>query len=413
MLDAAALPYSVLDDLVGEQEREEISDLVNSAPDLDAFEIEGIRPAEHVVRSTLWVARSGLAGRTIHERVEFREFIESAAIATRAFARLLDRDQPASIVMVSGLFFAESAMLALAKQRDIRVVTYDISGKPGTIFVSDDVPASFLDVQERWDARASLGPTAMERKRIEDDVAARLEGSDASLWSAFDASTKPLPSPKGVTRLAAFTNVSFDTAVVLRDIGYGDMFEWLEHIVSWASMQPNVELDVRAHPAETRIRGFESSDLAIDFLTERFPDLPPNIRFHGPESTIDSYALIQASTAVLVYSSTIGFEAALLGQPVLVSADVHYRGKGFTYDVTGADHLEELLSEPRRLTLGAEQHDRALAYAQVFFYESMIPLRVLDERWRGKPQFALADIAELDDDPAIQIVCDLALRGAA
>jgi hypothetical protein len=412
MLDAAALPYVLIDDLVDAGERDEISGLVEATADLDTFEIEGIRPAEHVVRSTLWVARSGLAGRNLHDRLEFREFVESAAIAARAFARLLDRQRPQAIVMVSGLFFAESVMRALASQRGIHVVTYDIPGRPGTIFVSDGEPASFYDVQDRWDARPSTVPTADERERIEEDIKARLRGSD-ELWGGFDASAAPPPTPSGVTRLAVFTNVSWDTAVALRDLGFADMFDWLERVVSWATTRPDIQLDVRAHPAETRVRGFESSDLAVDFLRNRFGTLPANIRLHGPESDIDSYKLIQESSAVLVYTSTIGLEAALLGRPVLVAADVHYRGKGFTVDLEGPEHLERLLSRPGELQLTPEQHDLALMYAHVFFYESMIELKTLGERWRGRPTFRLSDVSEVDDDPAIQAICALALEDVA
>lgn len=412
MLDAADLPYVLIDELVSAEEREEIAEQVERAEDLDAFEVEGVRPAEHVVRSTLWVARSGLAGRNLHERLEFREFIESATITARAFARLLDQRRPDAIVMVSGLFFAESVMRALAEQRGIRVVTYDIPGRPGTIFVSDTIPASFYDVQKRWDERASRTPTAEQRARIEKDIAARLQGSDA-LWGGFNTSAAPPPRGEGSTRLTVFTNVSWDTAVALRDIGFADMFDWLERVVAWAVTRPDVQLDVRAHPAETRVRGFESTDLAIDFLEERFPSLPPNIHLYGPESGVDSYALIQESTAVLVYTSTIGLEAALLGRPVLVAADVHYRGKGFTYDLAGADDLERLLDDPAQLELTPDQHDLALAYAHIFFYESMIELRSLDERWRGKPNFLVAHPVELDDDPAITAICDFALKATA
>lgn len=410
MLDAANLPSVLIDDLVGAAEREQIADLVASSDDLDDFEIEGIRPAEHVVRSTLWVARSGLAGRDLHDRLEFREFIESAAIVARAFARLLDRDRPDSIVMVSGLFFAESVMRDLAANRGIHVVTYDIPGRPGTIFVSDDQPASFYDVKDRWSARDSKVPTPAERERVERDIAARLTGSD-ELWGSFGVTGPAPPAADGVPRLAVFTNVSWDTAVALREVGFEDMFDWLQQVVAWAITHPDVQLDVRAHPAETRVRGFESSDLAVDYIRDQFDELPPNIHLHGPESDVDSYRLIQASNAVLVYTSTIGLEAALLGRPVLVAADVHYRGKGFTYDLEGPDHLERLLEAPVELMLTPAQYDAALAYAHVFFYESMIELRSLGERWRGRPTFRLTDPAELDRDPAIQAICDLALGG--
>ena len=412
MLDAAGLPFVVLDALVDDAEREELSELVAAAEDLDAFEIEGIRPAEHVVRSTLWVTRSGLTGRTLHERLEFREFVESAVIVARGFARLLDRERPKSVVMVSGLFFAESVMTALARERGIPVVTYDFPGRPRTVFVSSGAPASFYEVDALWEARPSKVPTAAARARVEQDIAERTAGSEA-LWAGFATPGAPPPVAEKTTRLALFTNVSWDTAVALRDIGFDDMFAWLEHVVAWAAGRPDVHLDVRAHPAETRVRGFESADLAVDYLAERFPDVPPNVHLHGPDSAVDSYALIQAATAVLVYTSTIGLEAVLLGRPVLVAADVHYRGKGFTYDVTGPEHLDRLLADPTHLSLSREQHERALAYAHVFFYDSMIELRTLDERWRGKPTFPLSALAELDEDPAIRAVCELALRDAS
>lgn len=412
MLDAGALPYVLLDELVDDAERTAISELVSAADDLTTFEIDGVRPAEHVVRSTLWVTRSGLTGRALDEREEFHEFVESAAIVARAFSRLLDRERPASVVMVSALFFAESIMRALALRRNIRVVSYDFPGRPGTVFISDDEPASFYDVRDLWAARGEKSPTEAERARIEADIAARLEGSEA-LWAGFTTSARPSRAREGSTRLAVFTNVSWDTAVALRDLGFDDMFSWLEHVVAWAGRHPAVHVDVRAHPAETRVRGFESADLAVDYIAARFSELPPNVHLHGPESDVDSYALIQESTAVLVYTSTIGLEAALLGRPVLVAADVHYRGKGFTFDVTGPDELERLLERPEELTLTPEQHDLALTYANVFFYESMIELRALTERWRGKPTFPIADISEVDDDPALQALCDLALQEAA
>jgi hypothetical protein len=412
MLDAADLPYVVIDQLVDVRERNVISDLVTASEDLASFEIEGVRPAEHAVRSTLWVVRSGLAARELHSHVEFREFVESTSIAARAFARLLDKRRPEAIVMVSGLFFAESVMRALAQQRDIPVVSYDFPGRPNTIFVSTEQPASFFDIADRWTSRTTDALAPAERERIQKDIAARVQGSSA-LWPSFEATAPPSAGTAGATRLALFTNVSWDTAVALRDLGFKDMFDWLEQVVTWAVSRPEIQLDVRAHPAETQMRGWESKDLAIGFLSERFPELPANVHFYGPDSAVDSYALIQASDAVLVYTSTIGLEAALLGRPVLVAADVHYRGKGFTYDLDGPAHLQQLLTSPEQLTLTSEQHDTALAYAYAFFYESMIELRTLTERWRGKPTLQLVDPAELDNDPAIQAVCDLALAGIA
>ena len=128
---------------------------------------------------------------------------------------------------------------------------------------------------------------------------------------------------------------------------------------------------------------------------------------------MSSYALIEQADAVLVHASTIGLEAALLGKPVLVSADVHYRGKGFTRDVEGPEHLVTLLDSARTLRLTPEEHDLAITYAHLFFFEAMIPIPSLGERWRGKPFFRVTDARELVHDRGLKAICDLALEEAA
>ena len=410
MLGAAGLDYVTLDELVDESERLALSEGVRSAPDPHAVEVDGIRLAPHVVRSLLWVARTAWAGRELDDRREFREFLESAAIVTRAFGRLLDRERPDSIVMVSGLFFAESAMRELAAQRGIRVVMYDFPGRPGTVFLSEGAPASFYEIDDLWRERGDAEPTPAERERVLSAIGRR-SGEDG-VWSSFrfDA-PEARPASAAGRRVAAFTNVSWDTAVTLRDLGFRDIYEWLDTVVAWALEHDDVQLDVRVHPGEVRVRGFESEDSLADYLHSRFPDLPARITVHGPESRVDSYALVEAADAVLVYTSTIGLEAVVLGRPAVVAADVHYRGKGFTIDVNGPDDLRAALEQLGSRPLTEGQRERAIAYANLFFFESMVELRSLSERWRGKPVFRIDDPAELAEDPGIARVCDLALAG--
>lgn len=412
MLDAAGLSYVTLDELVDADERLALSQVVRSAPDPHTVAVDGIRLGPHVVRSVLWVARTAWAARELDDRREFREFLESAAIVTRAFGRLLDRERPDSIVMVSGLFFAEALMREVAAQRGIRVVMYDFPGRPGTVFASEQEPASFYDIDDLWRVRARRAATPAERERVLDAIGARSSG-DGSLWSGFrfEAGARG-PDPAARRRIAVFTNVSWDTAVTLRDLGFRDIYEWLDAVVSWSLEHDDVDVDIRVHPGEVRVRGFESDDSLADHLRTRFPDLPARIAVHGPESRVDSYELLDRADAVLVYTSTIGLEAVVLGKPTLVAADVHYRGKGFTFDVAGPADLRALLDRPQGLVLGDGQRERAISYAHAFFFESMIELRSLSERWRGKPVFRIDDPSELKDDPGVAVVCNLALGAA-
>lgn len=414
MLDAASLDYMTLDELVDEDERLALSEEVRRAQDPHSVTIDGVVLAPLVLRSVLWVARTAWAARELDERPEFVEFLESAAIVTRAFGRLLDREQPDSIVMVSGLFFAEAAMRELASQRGIPVVMYDFPGRPGTVFVSEKTPASFYEIDDLWAARGQDQPSAAERDRVLDAIGARRSGDD-TLWSAFrfDDAAPGARTDVG-RRIAVFTNVSWDTAVTSRDIGFRDIYEWLEVVVSWVLEHDDVTVDIRVHPGELRVRGFESDDSLADYIRTRFPDLPDRITVHGPESSVDSYALIESADTVLVYTSTIGLEAVVLGRPTIVAADVHYRGKDFTIDVDGPDELRAALDACGDHALTEAQSERAIAYANLFFFESMVELRSLTERYRGKPVFRISDPASLASDPGVARVCDAALgRGDA
>ena len=50
----------------------------------------------------------------------------------------------------------------------------------------------------------------------------------------------------------------------------------------------------------------------------------PNVRFVPPEEYISSYELIQRARFVMIYNSSIGLEATLLGAPVLCAAKARY-----------------------------------------------------------------------------------------
>jgi len=62
--------------------------------------------------------------------------------------------------------------------------------------------------------------------------------------------------------------------------------------------------------------------------------------------------------------------------------------------VGGPEHLRAALERLEEHALTEAQRDRAIAYANLFFFESMVELRSLSERWRGKPVFRIDDPAE-------------------
>lgn len=120
-----------------------------------------------------------------------------------------------------------------------------------------------------------------------------------------------------------FTNVIFDTSQPHANTVFPDMFAWLETVMDLARMNPETLFVIRAHPDETR-PGKESQETVEEWVaTHRATDLP-NIVFIAPTEYLSSYELIRRSKFVMIYNSTIGLEAVILGVPVLCAGKARF-----------------------------------------------------------------------------------------
>ena len=80
---------------------------------------------------------------------------------------------------------------------------------------------------------------------------------------------------------------------------------------------------IRAHPDEAR-EGKASEESVAQWSERRQIERFPNIRFVPPQEFINSYDLIRMSKFVLIYNSTIGMEASILGAGVLSAGKARY-----------------------------------------------------------------------------------------
>jgi hypothetical protein len=172
-----------------------------------------------------------------------------------------------------------------------------------------------------------------------------------------------------------FTNLVWDTAVLGRDLAFSSIEQWLRNTVEWFRQNPARQLVIRIHPAEDLRPSQESHEKVADIVSSL--DLPANVRAVPSRLRLSSYRLIDAATAVLVYNSTTGIEAALRGRQVVVAARVYYARRGFTVDVERiaeyADILDRAMSsgplDPTRVDLA-----RRFAYLLLFRFLHDVPV---------------------------------------
>jgi len=116
--------------------------------------------------------------------------------------------------------------------------------------------------------------------------------------------------------VVVFTNVVFDTSQIHANTLFSDMFAWLEMLKPIIQSHPETIFIIRAHPDEER-PGKRSRESVNEWIANQGLIEFENVVFFEPSDPVSSYELINHSKLVLIYNSSIGLEASILGSPVL------------------------------------------------------------------------------------------------
>jgi hypothetical protein len=118
---------------------------------------------------------------------------------------------------------------------------------------------------------------------------------------------------------------------------YADQQSGLGRIVEDLRGTPNVACHIRLHP--------NSRDMAPKSIKKIIALEGENIFIVPPESTVSSYAMLDASDVVLTFGSTMGIEATYWRKPSVLAGQCFYRNLGSTYNPDDHDRLIRLLLE--------------------------------------------------------------------
>jgi hypothetical protein len=326
---------------------------------------------------------------------------------------IFEEFEPDIVFLLNGLFGAERTIRELAIARGVRAPTYEIAPRAGALVLSQGAAAPDYDMDQLWAVVRDRPLSDRQRTEVIDLLAGRARGVGAheSYYERPEDDPDELRRRLGLNGrervTSLFTNVTWDSATIGHDIGFASMFDWVEQAVRLAGSEDLV-LVVRIHPAEGR---WGTAEEVQDVVISRLGEIPPNVRFVSAQDALSSYALLDISDLLLTYTTTVGLEAATRGKHVAVAGDTHYRGRGFTADISGPDDLARVMrDEPAPLP--AEDVELAIRYAHMFFFRAMIPFPLIDAedgKVRRFPERALQ--LEPGADPYLDWICDRILDG--
>lgn len=311
------------------------------------------------------------------ERRILAELLLSAERVRRATERLLDTLQPDAVLALNGKFFAEAIVLAAAQRGGIPVWTYERGNRRDTVVLA---PTATAVPFHTADLLASLDePLTAAQGAAADQYLQRRQEVGNGQVRFLAAGARALDLPAARSRLALFTNLIWDSAVVGEDTVFPDMFDWVVATVRAVAATPDQHLVIRVHPAEVRVYWHPTRQRVAEALAAAFPDgLPANVTLVDAEDPVDSYALVRRSDLVLVYSSTVGLEAAALGRRVVVAARSNYSAAPFVVrPASRAEYLAEIGSEETATPPRAAELARRFIYR--LYFESMLPVPAVRE----------------------------------
>ena len=257
-------------------------------------------------------------------RLLFREFILSAWNVAREFTRLLDEVNPQAVVLFNGQFYPEATARFLARKRGIRTVTHEVGLQPiSAYFTEGEATAYPIVIPESFEMNDE------QNARLDTYLEKRFQGkfsmAGVQFWPEMkgldEAFLKKAAAYKQI--VPVFTNVIFDTSQPHSNVVFPDMFTWLDLVLEAVKANPETLFVLRAHPDESRT-GKAARESVADWVKRTDAASLPNLAFVASNEFISSYELIQRAKFVMIYNSTIGMEASIMGAPVLCAGKARF-----------------------------------------------------------------------------------------
>ncbi|MEI7988218.1 MAG: hypothetical protein WCI88_04195 [Chloroflexota bacterium] len=303
---------------------EKMGSFVWKAPDPD---IQSPMPlGEMVLPSLRWALRRHNLQNDEATRYLFREYILSAYNVAGEFSKFLNDVQPLAAVIFNGIMFPEAAARWIAMQKGYRVITHEVGFEPFSAFFSDGQATAYpIQIPQDFDL------SSQQNEKLDAYLERRFHGNFTMAGIRFWKDMKDLDdeflerSAQYKQIVPVFTNVIYDTSQIHANVVFPHMFAWLDLILEIIRAHPETLFVIRAHPDEMRPGTRKQSRESVRGWVEahNVNDLP-NVVFVDSQEYFSSYQLIQHSKFVMVYNSSIGLEATLMGKAVLCGGKARY-----------------------------------------------------------------------------------------
>lgn len=347
-----------------------------SVSELSTLQFQNIPLGALCLPGLRWILRIHHLEDDENTRYLLREYILSAWNVARKFSDFLDQTQPRAVVVFNGQFFPEATARYIAQKRGLRVITHEVGLQPATAYFTEGEATAYpIHIPDEFELNEA------QNAKLDAYLAKRFQGDFTMAGVKFWAEMKGLD--EGFFKKAAnfkqivpiFTNVIFDTSQPHANTVFEDMFTWLDMALEVIRQNQDTLFVIRAHPDETRVRK-SSRETVEGWVNSREVQKEPNIIFISPRETLSSYELIQKSKFVMIYNSTIGLEASILGAAVLCAGKARFTQYPTVFFPQTVDEVRETMQgflATEKIEVPAEFKRNARRFLYYQLYRTSLP----------------------------------------
>ena len=292
--------------------------------ELLVFEFEGFPMGALILPSLRWILRRHHLLDNEDTRFLAHEYMLSAWSLKKEAEILFTQAQPRAVVVFNGMTYPEATVRWVAKQNNIPTYSHEVGMLPFSAFFTDkDATAYPVKID------GSFVLSELQNKKLDDHLERRFEGkfvtAGVKFWPEMKSLDKEFLDKAKLFKaiVPVFTNVVFDTSQSHANVIFDQMFDWLNTTLEQIKSHSDTLFVIRAHPDELR-PGKESRETVADWISSKSVSSLPNVVFVPSDKFISSYDLIRIAKFVMVYNSTVGLEASIMGKPVLCAGQARY-----------------------------------------------------------------------------------------
>lgn len=368
-----------------------------------------------VLPSLRWALRRHTLPDDEATRYLLRQYILSAYNIAQEFSAFLDQTKPSAAVIFNGIMYPEATARWVAQARGTRVITYEVGFQRFSAFFTEgDATAYPIQIPKDFE----LNPE--QDARLDEYLQKRFQGhftmAGIRFWPEMRGLDQSFLNKAARFRqiVPVFTNVVYDTSQVHANKVFPQMFAWLDSLLELIRSHPDTLFVIRAHPDEMRPGTAKQSRESVrDWVAANGLKKLPNIVFIDSQEYFSSYELIRRSKFVMVYNSSIGMEAVLLGAPVICGGKARFTQYPMVFSPeTPADYLEmaEQFLSAERIEVPSDfrRNARRFLYYQLFRSSLSFEDYLQDVRRKGYVQLKSFSWQALlpENSPTLQVLVD-------